>query len=201
MSFFLENMPTSFAFSYSLNLTNMSFLKITTIDQLSKNLNLGPGYGGYNELFNAIELPKSEWENSCSWKDNRYTRNCISSCDEYELLLMCWQKEHSSPIHSFKFQEGWIKVLEGELTIQSYEMDREENCCHKKESIVLKPGESTYLNDDMGFHQVINSANGNSISLHLNIERVTEWEVFRACRQETIFVQPALDSKSTDCES
>lgn len=178
----------------------MAFAKITSVDQLNRSLNLGPGYGGYNELFGAIEIPKSEWEKFCTWKESRYTRNCISSCDEYELLLMCWQKDHASPIHSFTFQEGWVKVLEGELTIQSYEMDRETNCCHKKESLTLKEGESSYINDSMGFHQVINSSQGNTISLHLNIEQVTEWEVFRACSQETTFVQPVLDSKSSDCD-
>lgn len=178
----------------------MGFYTIENIEQLKKNLNLGPGHGGYNDLFESIKLPKSEWEKFCTWKDNRYTRNCITSCDSYELLLMCWDKEQHSPIHNFSFQEGWIKVLEGELTIQSYEMDRDKNCCHKKDTLVVTAGESTYLNDDMGFHQVINSSAEKTISLHLNIEKVEEWEVFRACRQETIFVKPLLDTKSADCE-
>ena len=113
---------------------------------------------------------------------------------------MCWGKEHKSPVHSFTFQEGWIKVLEGELLIQRYRMDRDELCCHKAEVITLSAGESTYLNDNMGFHQVLNSNKGNTVSLHLNIEKITEWEVFRTCRQETIQVKPLLDTKSTDCD-
>jgi cysteine dioxygenase len=178
----------------------MAFPTIKTIFQLNRNLNMGAGYGGYSELFSAIEIPKKEWKKYSTWKDSRYTRNCISSCDEYELLLMCWGKEHASPIHSFTFQQGWIKVLEGELTIQRYKMDREEICCHKVDSIIVKAGESTYLNDNMGFHQVLNSLDGNTVSLHLTIEKVKEWEVFRACRKETIFVKPLLDTKSDDCD-
>ena len=84
--------------------------KISTIEQLIKNLNLGPGYGGYNEMFSSIEVPLADWEKFYSWKENRYTINCLSSCDGYELLLMCWQRDHSSPVHSYTFQEGWIKV-------------------------------------------------------------------------------------------
>tara|TARA_R110000868_G_scaffold118635_1_gene314593 strand:+ start:66 stop:602 length:537 start_codon:yes stop_codon:yes gene_type:complete len=178
----------------------MGFPTIKTIDQLNRNLNMGAGYGGYNELFSAIELPKKEWEKYSTWKESRYTRNCISSCDEYELLLMCWGKEHASPIHNFTFQQGWIKVLEGELQIQRYRMDRDELCCHKSELITLSAGESTYLNDNMGFHKVLNSADGDSVSLHLNIAKVIEWEVFRECRKETILVKPLLDSKSDDCD-
>ncbi len=178
----------------------MAFANIITLNQPTRNLNMGAGHGGYNELISAIDLPKSEWEKYCTWKDSRYTRNCISDCDEYELLLMCWGKKHESPIHSFTFQEGWIKVLEGELSIQRYEMDRDKLCCHKTEMITLSAGESTYLNDNMGFHQVLNSNNDSTVSLHLNIEKVTEWEVFRACRQETIKVKPILDSKTVDCD-
>ena len=172
----------------------------TTFDQLIRNLNMGAGHGGYNNLFSAIEISEKEWEKYATWKDSRYTRNCISSCDEYELLLMCWGKEHKSPVHSFTFQQGWIKVLEGDLQIQRYRMNRDELCCHKSELITLSAGESTYLNDNMGFHQVLNNAGGKSVSLHLNIEKVTDWEVFRECRKETILVKPLLDSKSNGCD-
>lgn len=173
---------------------------ISTIEQLKKNLHMGPGYGGYIEILNAIKLPNKEWESYCTWKDNRYTRNCISSCDDYELLLLCWQKEQASPIHSFDFQEGWIKVLQGELKIESYNVDREEKCATKKDTLILQEGESTYLNDSMGFHKVINGAENNTVSLHLNIGPVEKWEVFRSCRQELDTVNPIIDSKSEDCD-
>lgn len=161
---------------------------------------MGPGYGGYNDLISAIEIPLKELDPYSKWKDSRYTRNCISSCEDYELLLLCWGKGHSSPIHNFSFQEGWIKVLEGELTIERYEMDREKLCCKKLESIVLKVGESSYINDNMGFHRVLNSSENNARSIHLNIGPVTEWEVFRECRKETMLVQPITDSESSDCD-
>lgn len=173
---------------------------IKKVDQLIKNLNMGAGYGGYNALFSSIDIPTEEWKQYITWKESRYTRNCISSCDDYELLLMCWGKEHCSPIHNFSLQEGWIKVIEGELTIHRYDMDRGKLCCHKIESIVLKAGESTYLNDSMGFHKVENTADDKTISLHLNIGKVSEWEVFRACRQKTILVTPIQDTNSEDCD-
>jgi cysteine dioxygenase len=155
---------------------------------------------GYVEILKAINLPKSEWEVYSSWKENRYTRNCISSCDDYELLLLCWQKEHESPIHNYDFQEGWIKVLSGELIIESYAVDRDERCATKKDKLVLKEGETTYLNDSMGFHKVSNASDGNTVSLHLNIGPVKKWEVFRSCRQSLETVEPILDKKSDDCD-
>jgi len=179
----------------------MAFLEITSLSQLCKNLNMGAGYNGYSDMLQSVNLPKIEWEKYCSWKDNRYTRNCIASCeDSYELLLLCWKKNQESPVHNFLFQESWFTVLEGELTIEYYEVDRNEKCGHKLESTTLKKGESIYLNDEMGFHKVINTNSENTISLHLNVAPVKQWEVFRSCRQALITVSPLLDTKSDECD-
>ena len=178
----------------------MSFVEINSTEQLLRNLNLGAGYDGYLNLLQSTNLPKSEWERFTSWKNNRYTRNCISSCSDYELLLLCWKQGQQSPIHNFSYQESWIKVIEGELTIHAYDMDREKVCAEVRETIVIKAGETTYLSDDMGFHKVLNSSKGNTVSLHLNMEAVKEWEVFRKCRQSLIKVTPLIDTKSDDCE-
>ncbi len=174
--------------------------QIETMEQLKKNLNMGVGDGGYIEILKAIDLASNEWENFCTWKENRYTRNCISSCDDYELLLLCWQSKHESPIHNYDFQKGWIKVLDGELEIERYVVDKVEKCAAKKDLLILKKGESTYLNDSMGFHKVKNYSENQTVSLHFNIEPVKKWEIFRDCRQSFISVNPLLDSKSDDCE-
>jgi hypothetical protein len=177
----------------------MPLADIETIEHLKKNLNMGPGYGGYVELLHALKLPKSEWENYCNWKEDSYSRNCIASCEGYELLLMCWQKEQASPIHSYHFQEGWIKVLEGELTIETFEIDRDNKSYEIREKLIVKAGESTYLNDSMGFHKVLNSAKGKTVSMHLHVERLTKWEVFNPETQSFSIENPIYDQISSDC--
>lgn len=179
----------------------MALAEIKTIDQLKKNLNLGPGYGGYIELLNALDLPKEEWKNYCSWDKSTYTRNCISACEEYELILMCWEKKQSSAIHSFHFQEGWIRVLEGKLTVETYEVDRKEKTISSNEKIDISAGDSIYLNDNMGFHRVYNATEERTISLHLHIERVDEWEVFDEQSKEFTHIQPKYHQLSSDCEN
>ncbi|MAY83248.1 MAG: hypothetical protein CMP59_03865 [Flavobacteriales bacterium] len=173
--------------------------EISSIEQLKHNLNMGPGYGGYIDIFKAISIPESDWSSHCKWNDEKYTRNCLTNSDEFELLLMCWQSGQHSAIHSFNFQEGWIKVLKGELTIDTFKIDRESLSCEHEESIVIKEGEYTYLNDNMGFHRVSASAKGQTVSLHLHAERVREWEVFQDCKKEFTKVKPSYDSKSADC--
>lgn len=173
--------------------------EISTIEQLNHNLNLGPGYGGYIEILKAIKIPESEWRQFCKWNADHYTRNCLSNCDSFELMLMCWKSGQHSAIHSFNFQEGWIKVLKGELTIETFQIDRESLSCKHGDSMVIKAGQHTYLNDSMGFHRVSASSEGETVSLHLHAERVKEWEVFQDCKKEFSKVKPSYDSKTEDC--
>ena len=95
---------------------------------------MGPGYGGYLDILKAIDIPESEWKSYHNWSDEKYTRNCILNCDDFELILMCWKSGQQSAIHSYNFQEGWIKVIKGELTIDTYQIDRDLLSCEHEDS-------------------------------------------------------------------
>ncbi len=179
----------------------MPLAKIESIEQLTKNLNLGPGYGGYIELFKAVDIPISELTEFIKWNDQHYSRNCLSSCDDYELLLMGWQEKQHSAIHSYSNQESWVKVLEGEILIETFEVDFDAESIEVKDTILLKKGESAYLNDDMGFHQITNKLNEKSISLHLHIEAIAEWEVLNQKDFTLSKERPTLHSKTEDCSN
>ncbi|MAC93909.1 MAG: hypothetical protein CMC96_00260 [Flavobacteriales bacterium] len=177
----------------------MPLADITTIEQLNKNLNLGPGYDGYIELVNSIKLPKEVWEKHCKWSDEEYTRNCLTAYEGHEVILMCWKKGQIAPIHTYALQEGWIKVLEGELVIETFIVDRENKTAELNDTIYIKAGESTYLNDGMGFHRAY-SAVDKTVSLHLHIEKIQEWEEFDPERKTFKKVKPRYDSKTEYCE-
>jgi cysteine dioxygenase len=179
----------------------MPLAKIETLDQLKKNLNLGPGYGGYIELLKAIDIPLSEWTQHIVWDEERYSRNCISSCEGYELLLMGWQEDQQSAIHSYNKQESWIKLLEGELLIETFTVDFDAQKLEVKDTILLKKGDTAYLNDDMGFHRMVNQTTERSISLHLHVESVREWEVLNPTDFSLSKEKPILHSKTEDCSN
>lgn len=173
---------------------------IKTIAELKRNIHLGPGYGGYTEILKAIEIPYEKWKAICNFSDESYTRNCLSCCDEYELLLMCWKEGQKSPIHSYQFQESWLKVLKGELTIDTYQVNKSDMTAVKTNSVVVSAGEFSYLNDSMGFHSIRNSGSEPVSSLHLHVDRITEWEVFNPKTKSINKTNPTYDSKSEDCE-
>lgn len=178
----------------------MVISEINTIDQLNRNLNMGPGYGGYLDILKAIKLPKEEWEPLCKWNSENYSRHCLNSCDSFELILMCWKKGQASPIHNYNFQEGWIKVLEGELEIDLFRLNKEGSKAELDETLRIKAKEYAYLNDTMGFHRVRASGEGKTVSLHLHASKVEKWEVFNEEVGELEVVIPTYDTKHKDCK-
>jgi hypothetical protein len=173
---------------------------IKTIEELKRNINLGPGYGGYTEVLKAVHIPYAQWEPFCHYTEDHYTRNCISNCEEYELLLLCWSKDQHSPIHSYQSQESWFKVIKGELTIESFRLDKDGKSATKTNSIIIHEGEYTYLNDNMGFHRISNTSGGETASIHLNVDRIKEWEVFNPDTKSLNKHTPTYHSKSESCE-
>lgn len=180
---------------------------IETIAQLKNDLQVGlKKEGGPHvlkegglDILKAIKMPKSEWEAFCSWNEKRYTRNCIASCPDYELMLMCWKKSHVSPIHNYHFQESFIKVLQGELTIEVFKVDRKTKKCEFDYEMVVRENEYTFLMDTMGFHRVKNALDDHTVSLHLNVSKIDQWEVFHPQEKAFEIVCPSYDTLSDDC--
>jgi cysteine dioxygenase len=51
----------------------------------------------------------------------RYARQRLYRDEALELLLLCWDRGQSTPVHDHDGQAGWITVLEGSLGVQEYE--------------------------------------------------------------------------------
>lgn len=160
---------------------------ITTIKQLIRNLNMGPGYEGYKALIQAIELERSELDKICQWGEN-HTRICLYDTDCLECLITCWSPGQTSPIHNYNFQQGWIKVLQGELILEYFNVEdgsKEIELTHRE---FMQTGDFTYINDSLGFHRFANTNAEEAIAIHLYADKVTEWSVYDDAtgRMETI---------------
>lgn len=50
-----------------------------------------------------------------------YTRNRISVCEEFELLVLCWRSGQLTPVHDHSGSACVVKVIQGTATEISYE--------------------------------------------------------------------------------
>ena len=170
-------------------------MKITTIAQLVKELEMGTGLDGYMGLMNHLSIKPEEVKRFATWNSKKYTRNLIERTSQYELLLMCWESSQKSPIHSYGDEQGWMYVVEGELMINHYFRSYGEAKMQFYKEVRLPAGRFLYVNDYLGFHSVMNSSKSRTLSLHLHAGPVEGWTVYDPDNNAFFNVKTTVDSE------
>lgn len=144
----------------------------------------------YNHIIHSVKFSSNAFEKYVSWSDECYTRNCIFDSEKFELILICWCKGHSTPIHDHNGEECWVKVIEGEFKETIYK-ENENGALTLVKTSISKPDQVTYMKDFMGFHSLENLSDKKSMSLHLYAKPI------RACRifdeESNTFVHKELE--------
>lgn len=117
------------------------------------------------QVLERIEIPSEELEEYASWEDGDYTRNCLWRCDEFEIILLCWDEQAETKIHDHGGQDCWIYQVEGDLLEKRYKEDSRDNL-KLEEKLRIKEGELSYMNDKMGYHSIKNDSDDRALTLH-----------------------------------
>lgn len=149
---------------------------ISTLERLKYNLTMGPGHEGYQALIEAIDLSPEELEQICQWESQRYTRIRVYDTESLEAVITCWPPQTVGPIHNYELQQGWIKVLKGELDLEYYRLFSTDVQGYGKRRI--GEGHFAYLNDGLGYHRFANHGAEPAIALHLYSDKITEWHAY-----------------------
>jgi len=148
-----------------LSSTEQNPLILQSLDELSSALS-EVERTTFDSIIRTMKIPRSVYENRCSWSQESYTRNCIIENEKFELILLCWEKGQFTPIHDHGGEECWVKVIEGEFKETIYQKDDSGELKMIK-SAISKSNEITYMIDFMGYHRLENLSNGRSMTLHL----------------------------------
>lgn len=129
-------------------------------------------------LFERIELPPSAISKYAKWDDSvPYTRNRISTDGKnYELLMLCWNPKRESKVHNHPGEGCFVKMLSGCIRETIYDVygDRQDILSKRSQTDIFK-GHVTYINDNMGLHQLGNPREDEgAITLHLYIPPVSK---------------------------
>ncbi len=130
------------------------------------------------DIMKATKIPTAEFEKYYSWDDANYTRNVLMRNEDIEVLLICWEKGQSSPIHDFNSQEAWIHPIVGELREERFKINPGDDIrLERVSSVLLGPDEYTYMNQ-VGIHRYSNAYEARSVSLNIYSKPVTSWRVY-----------------------
>ncbi len=72
-----------------------------------------------------MKLPIAEFEKYATWSETCYTRNCIAENEDFELILICWEKGQATAIHDHGGEECWVYFVEGEFRENIYTQEKE----------------------------------------------------------------------------
>ena len=149
---------------------------ISSVEQLIKTLD-ETELDKCIQVAKKIEIPINEFEDFSSWSDDCYTRNCIERNDKYELILLCWKSGDETPIHDHDGQQCWVYQVDGELIEQRFKADENGKLMQTNE-LLVKPGEVSYMEDNMGYHLLKNESTSKAMSLHLYMQPIDSCRIF-----------------------
>ncbi|HLH31513.1 MAG TPA: cysteine dioxygenase family protein [Terriglobia bacterium] len=92
---------------------------ISTIDELkhrAKEMRLTD----LRRLISNLNVKRSEIEPHIHFTHERYARNLIYKCDNFECLVLCWQPGQRSPIHDHANSICTVYTVEGTLSADNY---------------------------------------------------------------------------------
>jgi len=122
------------------------------------------------KVLERVEFGVEELEGYLNFEIGSYTRNLLHSAPAYEVLAICWGVGHHTPIHDHQGQEGWIRVLQGEVVESLYKVSMQEQSGFEYEELehrLVKLNEVSHVNDEEAFHSIRNSVPGKTVTLHV----------------------------------
>ena len=119
-----------------------------------------------NNLKNANHLLESyktnDWINYKLNITNGYNRNLVYKCNNYEIYIISWAKDSASPIHNHPKGGCLMKILEGSLKENIYN-----NNINLKKQNYLEKNIVKYIDDNIGYHKILNENNYYTYSIHV----------------------------------
>ncbi|KAJ1729367.1 hypothetical protein LPJ72_005016 [Coemansia sp. Benny D160-2] len=156
---------------------------VRTMQDLIAALNQTMGDGGLGDdprtVRQARKLMQSYVSHSNDWsryavyqEGTRYTRSLVDDGNgKYNLLILVWGEEQSSPIHDHAGSHCMMKLLAGELNEDLYAWPKQPSASatlRLKRTAPLRPNSVAYMSDKLGLHRIVNPSPGSkAVSLHL----------------------------------
>ena len=137
------------------------------IDLMHKQVLTQRTTSALGEVIGSHEVEPQDLEPYIHYQPDFYTRNLIYRNSAWELMLLCWESGHYSPVHDHNGGGGWFLTLQGEIqeTVCQLSLEEKIRITHKDDKLV-KPDQVSYIDDRLGVHSLA-SPNTRSLTLHL----------------------------------
>lgn len=108
-------------------------------------------------------------------KTTQYTRNLVHETEHYTLLLLCWNPQSTSAIHTHGNSQCWAKCLLNKVCEIVYDSTTDRNIL---KSTTCTPGAVLYIDDSCGVHRICNETDVPAMTLHCYAPAIRECEFY-----------------------
>lgn len=147
---------------------------ITTVDELITHLKGMENSVSYCEVMELLKIPVREFERYYSWKKEGVTRNRIINIQNFELQLICFEKDQKTPIYALQSNQIWVKPIQGQLTAKRFKLSRNESLFEQTGSSVITTLQHITIPQDE-IHQFSNAENNKAVLLILSNQPINNW--------------------------
>ena len=115
-----------------------------------------------NNLIPILEnYSDTDWQKYKKKNLKTYNRHTYKKNDLFELVVITWDKNQFTPIHSHPENGCLFKILEGSISENFYINDK------FIKSNIYNTGNIQYIDNFIGTHSMINNFNNICVSLHI----------------------------------
>jgi cysteine dioxygenase len=118
-------------------------------------------------LMERVEVCHEEIEKCLVFSEDSYARNLFYKNNDFELLIMCWNKNQRSPIHDHDQSFSVEKIYSGQILCTNYQrINPETDEIVEADSVMLKEGD-VIAGRRGDIHRIETVGNTRAVSLHL----------------------------------
>jgi cysteine dioxygenase len=122
----------------------------------------------------SVDIPIREFEKYYSWNKDGYARNCLVKTDDFELLLICFEKGQQTPIHDFDSNQAWIHTLQGSLVEERFRVSEDGTKLEQLSSMTINSSDYSFMSK-IGIHRYKNVYEARTVSLNLYCKPIERW--------------------------
>ncbi len=148
---------------------------IKTIEDLIDTLETASS-DRFAQIIQQISITEDSLKHFATWLDEGYTRNCLMRNNDYEIILLCWDKGAKTAIHGHGGENCWVYQVSG--TVEEIRYTQSKDKLEESERLVISPSQISFMHDRMGYHAIQNISNAKAMTLHIYASPIDRCKVY-----------------------
>lgn len=150
---------------------------IASLEELVRVLDHESRPSGYTDAMLRFAPSAEEMATFATWDHRHYTRQCIHSSHDHELLLICYEPGQRTSIHDYDSQMAWIKPLMGQVREERFRPGIG-GVLTQQSVKLLGPGTLSYMGAGNPVHRHSNATHGRAMTINLYSRPIRRWHVY-----------------------